>query len=87
MPRIAYLLALFSLIAVAAAQAADKDKPAEKKGKSSNAAERAVQNTSKKAEKVADRATNATGRGLKKAEKGVNSVGEKVGKWFKDKTD
>jgi hypothetical protein len=70
-------------------QAFAAEKPPEKsKGtSSSNAAERAVQNTSKKGEKIADRATGATGRGLKKAEKAVNNTGEKIGKWFKDKTD
>jgi hypothetical protein len=73
--------------AIATMQAFAADKPAEKKGKSSNAAERAVQDTSKKGEKIADRATGATARGVKKAEKSVNNAGQKTGKWLKDKTN
>ena len=80
MSRIPLILAVLASVISVPALAAEKSK-----GKS-NAAERAVQNTSKKGEKIADRATNATGRGIKKTEKAVNNAGEKTGKWLKDKT-
>lgn len=80
-------LLVILLGSIATMQTFAADKPAEKKGKSSNAAERAVQNTTRKVEGAADRATKATARGVKKAEKAVNNAGEKTGKWLKDKTN
>ena len=79
-----FLFILSGAIAAAPALAADE---AAKKTKGGDKVERAVKKAGNAMGRTADRATKSVGRGVKKAEKAVNTVGEKTGKWLKDKTN
>lgn len=84
MTRALLLLGLLSAIASVPTLAAEKDT---KKSKGGSKAERTADNVTKKARNIADTATKAVGRGVDKTEKGIKSIGNKTGKWIKEKID
>jgi len=83
MQRVLPVLIVLSWITAAQVHAADEPK---EKQSSSSKAERAVENTGKKLGKTADRAENSVKRGLGRAEKAINTAGEKTGHWLNEKT-
>lgn len=83
MTRALCILALLGSIATGPAQAADA--PADK-SKSSSKAERAAENTGKQLGKTADRVEKSVKRGLGRAEKAINTAGQKTGRWLNEKT-
>lgn len=83
MTRSLCILLVLGSIAGGPAQAADASA---EKSSSGSKAERAIDNTGKSLGKTADRAENSVKRGLGRAEKAVNSAGEKTGRWLNEKT-
>src|SRR5262245_7102912 len=77
MPRTWLIVILLGSLAAMQVLATEKDAD---KSKGGSAIERGVENTGKKAGKVADSAEKGVQRGLKAAEKGINTAGEKTGK-------
>jgi hypothetical protein len=82
MPKITFTLILLGLVAAAYASAADEP---EKKHKSSNKIERAVEKSGAALGKTADKVEKKVMKGAAATEKAIDSAGKKVGKWFNEK--
>jgi Tfp pilus assembly protein PilX len=83
MPKALFVLMLLSLIAVAQARAADE---LEKKPKSGNKIERAVEKAGAALGKTADKVERKVKKGVAATEKAIDSAGKKTGQWLKEKT-
>lgn len=83
MPKTTFALILAGLVAAAHASAADE--PATK-SKTTNTIEQKVERAGAAMGRTADKVEKKVIQGAKATEKAINTTGEKVGQWFKDKT-
>ena len=84
MPKNIGVLILLSLIAAAQTRAADEP---EKKPKSSNKVERAVEKAGAVLGKAADKVEKKVKKAAAATEKAIDSAGKKTSQWLKEKTD
>jgi ElaB/YqjD/DUF883 family membrane-anchored ribosome-binding protein len=84
MPKIAFVLILLGLVAAAYASAADEP---EKKPKSSNKVERAVEKAGAALGKTADKVEKKVKKAAAATEKAIDSAGKKTSHWIKEKLD
>jgi ElaB/YqjD/DUF883 family membrane-anchored ribosome-binding protein len=84
MPKNIFVLVLSSLIVVAQARAADEP---EKKPKSSNKVERAVEKAGAALGKTADKVEKKVKKAAAATEKAIDSAGKKTSHWIKEKLD